>query len=91
MRLVLEGRILPSATGTTGAVRILDELCNTWASNHAGLMHGSESILYDGAAQLGYQAGWVLFVSSRGGTRFVMNFRRWSQIDQLSKIRIIIK
>ncbi|KYN41280.1 hypothetical protein ALC56_04431 [Trachymyrmex septentrionalis] len=31
MRLVLDGRILPSATGATGAVRILDELCNTWA------------------------------------------------------------
>ncbi|KYN26733.1 hypothetical protein ALC57_03900 [Trachymyrmex cornetzi] len=53
MRLVLEGRILSSVTGATGTVKILDELYNTWALDHASFMHGGESILYDGVAKLG--------------------------------------
>lgn len=67
------------------ALQHLGVLAIDVGADHAGLMHSSETVLHDGATELGHQTCRILFVSSCGGTWLVMSLRRGSQVDQLEK------
>lgn len=53
------------------ALQHLGVLAVDVSANHAGLVHSRETVLHDGTAEFGHQAGRVLFVPSWGGTRLV--------------------